>query len=107
MKNIRVDGSTMQTANLKMTSETPERTERPERERPQWIEDLLAYPRRASRYLQDVRSEMKLVVWPSPAEVRSTTLVVIMTTILFAVFLWLVDKGSERVVHMILKANGH
>jgi preprotein translocase SecE subunit len=99
--------SAMQTANLNMTSETPERQDKPERERPKWQEDFLAYPRRAGRYLSDVRAEMKLVVWPSPTEVRSTTLVVIMTTILFAFFLWLVDKGSERVVHMILKANGH
>jgi preprotein translocase subunit SecE len=97
----------MQTANLKMTSETPERDERPSRERSQWMEDLREYPRRAQKFLQDVRSEMKLVVWPSPAEVRSTTLVVIMTTVLFALFLWLVDKGSERVVTMILKAYTH
>ncbi len=92
-------------ATKNMTSETPERDERPSRERPQWQEDLLAYPQRAKKFLQDVRAEMKLVVWPSPAEVRSTTLVVIMTTILFAVFLWLVDKGSERVVAIILKAH--
>ena len=71
------------------------------------MEDLLGYPRRAQKFLQDVRAEMKLVVWPSPSEVRSTTLVVIMTTVLFAFFLWLVDKGSERVVAAILKAHGH
>jgi len=47
---------------------------------------------------------MKLVVWPSKSDVSNTTLVVIMTTILFAVFLWLVDKGSTRAVSLILKA---
>jgi preprotein translocase SecE subunit len=90
-----------------MAADTPERDERAPRERPQWQEDLLAYPQRARKFLQDVRAEMKLVVWPSFTDTRSTTLVVIMTTILFSVFLWLVDKGSERIVHIILKTNGH
>ena len=90
-----------------MATDTPERDERSSRIRPQWQEDLRAYPQRAKKFLQDVRAEMKLVVWPSFSETRSTTLVVIMTTILFSVFLWLVDRGSERIVHMILKTNGH
>jgi preprotein translocase SecE subunit len=90
-----------------MTTDIQDRDDRPSKERPQWQEDLLGYPRRANKFLQDVRAEMKLVVWPSLSETRSTTLVVIMTTILFSVFLWLVDKGSERVVHIILKSNGH
>ena len=59
------------------------------------------------KFFQDVRAEMKLVVWPSRSEVMNTTLVVIMTTILFAVFLWLVDKGSERAVSLVLKTFAH
>jgi len=89
----------------KMNSEAQERPERPlgQRERPAWLERLLDYPRRARKFLQEVRAEMKLVVWPSWSEVRSTTLVVIMTTILFAFFLWGVDKLSERAVAAVTR----
>jgi preprotein translocase subunit SecE len=92
---------------VKTNSELPERSDRPAKERPEWLEDLLAYPARLQKFFQDVRAEMKLVVWPSRSEVSNTTLVVIMTTILFAVFLWLVDKGSERAVSLVLKAFTH
>jgi len=89
---------------VKTNSELPERSDRPAKERPEWLEDSLAYPARLQKFFQDVRAEMKLVVWPSRTEVINTTLVVIMTTILFAVFLWLVDEGSERAVSLVLKA---
>jgi preprotein translocase subunit SecE len=89
---------------VKTNSELPERSDRPAKERPEWLEELLAYPARLQKFIADVRAEMKLVVWPSRTEVINTTLVVIMTTILFAVFLWLVDEGSERAVSLVLKA---
>jgi preprotein translocase subunit SecE len=63
--------------------------------------------KRASQFLRDVRAEMKLVVWPTATDVRSTTLVVIMTTIIFAVFLWGVDRGATRAVAQVLKAFHH
>jgi preprotein translocase SecE subunit len=92
---------------VKTNSELPERSDKPAKERPEWLEDLLDYPVRLRKFFQDVRAEMKLVVWPSRSEVMNTTLVVIMTTILFAVFLWLVDKGSERAVSLVLKTFAH
>lgn len=88
---------------VKTNSELPERSDKPAKQRPEWLEDLLGYPARLQKFWGDVRAEMKLVVWPSRTEVVNTTMVVIMTTILFAVFLWLVDKGSERAVSLILK----
>jgi len=96
--------STTQDQKVKTNSELPERSDAPARQRPEWLEDLIGYPTRLQKFLADVRSEMKLVVWPSKNDVSNTTLVVIMTTILFAVFLWLVDKGSERAVSLVLKA---
>jgi len=92
---------------VKTNSELPERSDQPAKQRPEWLEDLIAYPVRLRKFLSDVRAEMKLVVWPSRSDVSNTTLVVIMTTILFAVFLWLVDKGSERAVSLVLKTFTH
>lgn len=44
-------------------------------------------------YLREVRVETKRVVWPSAAEVRGYTLVIIATLILFGLVIWLVDSG--------------
>jgi preprotein translocase subunit SecE len=92
---------------VKTNSELPERSDKPARQRPEWLEELIEYPARLQKFIADVRAEMKLVVWPSRTEVVNTTMVVIMTTILFAVFLWLVDKGSERAVSLVLKTFSH
>ena len=37
---------------------------------------------------KDVLAEMKKVTWPSRSEVVSTTVVVIVATVVFAVYLW-------------------
>ena len=92
---------------VKTNSELPERSDKPAKQRPEWLEELIEYPARLQKFIADVRAEMKLVVWPSRTEVVNTTMVVIMTTILFAVFLWLVDKGSERAVSLVLKTFAH
>jgi preprotein translocase subunit SecE len=48
---------------------------------------------------KDVLAEMKKVTWPSRSEVVSTTVVVIVATVVFAVYLWGCDvvfyKGIE------------
>jgi preprotein translocase subunit SecE len=92
---------------VKTNSELADRSDKPGKQRPEWLEELVEYPARLQKFFSDVRAEMKLVVWPSRSEVMNTTLVVIMTTILFAVFLWLVDKGSERAVSLVLKTFTH
>ena len=42
-------------------------------------------------FLSEVRSEMRKVSYPSRDEVVGTTIVVIITSFVFAVFLWLAD----------------
>jgi preprotein translocase subunit SecE len=49
------------------------------------------YPRRVQKYFHDVRAEMKLVNWPSWEDVRSTTLVVVVTVAFFAVYFLITD----------------
>jgi preprotein translocase subunit SecE len=43
-------------------------------------------------FWRDTSSEMKKVTWPARQEVISTTVVVVVTTIVFAVFLWACDQ---------------
>jgi len=49
-------------------------------------------------YLIDIRSEMKRVTWPSRAQVESTTLVVILSVFLFAIYFKILDKVIENTV---------
>jgi len=54
-------------------------------------------------YLKDVRGELKRVSWPTREELRDSTVVVIVTVLLVAAFIGLVDQGLNRVVALIFK----
>ena len=51
----------------------------------------LGWFQRSGEFLGEVRNEMKRVTWPSQREVYATTLVVILTSIFFGVYLFAVD----------------
>ena len=42
-------------------------------------------------YVEELKREMRLVTWPNRAQVRSTTMVVLVTVFAFAVFFGVVD----------------
>jgi preprotein translocase subunit SecE len=46
---------------------------------------------RARKFLVDVRSELGRVTWPTRREVWATTIVVILVSLLFGVYLYAVD----------------
>ena len=54
-------------------------------------------------FLTEVRSELKKVTWPSRSEVKSTTLVVIATSIFFGFYLWGLDLVFSRILSLVLK----
>ena len=54
-------------------------------------------------YLKDVRSELTKVSWPTREELRDSTVVVIVTVLLVATFIGIVDQGLNRVVALIFK----
>ena len=56
---------------------------------------------RSVDFLKDVRAEMRKVVTPSWKEVRSTTVVVIISTFAFAGFFWVVDAVLTQVQHVL------
>ncbi len=47
--------------------------------------------RRIFSFLREVKAELKKVTWPSKNEVYSTTIVVILTTVFFGVYLYFMD----------------
>ena len=62
-----------------------------------WISEGLGwFPRKVQQvktFFSEVKSELKKVTWPSRKEVYATTIVVIVTTLFFGFYLWLLDVG--------------
>jgi preprotein translocase subunit SecE len=54
-------------------------------------------------YMKDVRSELTKVSWPTREELRDSTVVVIVTVLLIATFIGIVDQGLNRVVALVFK----
>ena len=57
-------------------------------------------------FLTEVRNELKRVTWPSSKEVYATTVVVILVSIFFGVYLWGVDMVLSHTVQWIFKQFG-
>ena len=55
-----------------------------------------------TRFLSDVRAEMRKVVTPSRKEVQSTTTVVIIAVFIFGVFFFVVDTIFQYGLHALL-----
>jgi preprotein translocase subunit SecE len=52
-------------------------------------------------FLSEVRNELKRVTWPTSREVYATTIVVILVSMFFGLYLWLLDIGMDRIVRWI------
>ena len=61
---------------------------------------------RARLFLSEVRNELKRVTWPSQKEVYATTIVVILTSAFFGVYLFVLDLGIDRTLRWILQRFG-
>jgi preprotein translocase subunit SecE len=57
-------------------------------------------------FLVEVRNELKRVTWPSRKEVYATTMVVIVTSIFFGVYLWGLDQLFEKSVLSLFRYFG-
>lgn len=53
-----------------------------------------------SKFFKDVQTEMAKVSWPSRAALKEQTIVVVITTLLFSVFIFIID----RIISLIIDA---
>ena len=67
---------------------------------------ITAWWERSRSFLVEVRNEMRRVTWPSRREVYATTVVVILTSMFFGVYLWALDLGIGRVIDWIFRRFG-
>jgi preprotein translocase subunit SecE len=56
---------------------------------------------RGLKFLSEVRGELARVTWPTRREVWATTIVVILTSMVFGVYLYIVDVGLSTFVYWI------
>ena len=61
---------------------------------------------RASDFVSEVRNEMKRVTWPSRREVYATTVVVILTSAFFGLYLFGVDIVLSNIIQAIFNRFG-
>jgi preprotein translocase subunit SecE len=54
-------------------------------------------------FLVEVRNELKRVTWPSRKEVYATTIVVILTSIFFGLYLFTLDFGLNSAFQWVFK----
>ncbi len=69
-------------------------------------ENALGVWENLTRFLSDVRAEMKKVVTPTRKEVQATTSVVIVTVFIFGFFFWVTDSIFSRALQAILHKLG-
>ena len=61
---------------------------------------------RSRRFLTEVKNEMSRVTWPSRREVYATTLVVILTSMFFGVYLYGIDLILDALYRWLLSTVG-
>ena len=54
-------------------------------------------------FLTEVRNEMRRVTWPSRKEVYATTVVVILTSAFFGIYLWSLDVALSAAVNWVFR----
>ena len=57
-------------------------------------------------FLSEVRNELKRVTWPSSKEVYATTVVVILTSVFFGIYLFVLDFGLNNLAQWIFRKFG-
>jgi len=57
-------------------------------------------------FLSEVRNELKRVTWPSQKEVYATTVVVILTSVFFGLYLFALDQVFLKTVQFIFRTFG-
>ncbi len=66
----------------------------------------LGWWQRAGEFFSEVRNEMKRVTWPTQREVYATTVVVILTSVFFGVYLFGVDLLFGRAAEWVFRRFG-
>ena len=56
------------------------------------------------RYFRELRSELKKVVWPTPAQVLKNTMIVLACVVVVGIFIWLFDLVARIGIDALINA---
>ena len=59
-----------------------------------------------TEYVKDVRVEMTKVTWPPRAELRESTVVVIVMVVIVSIFIGIVDRGLSLAFESLIRLLG-
>ena len=66
-----------------------------------WLEKVKNFFSSIPRVLGEVKAEMKKVAFPTRDEVVGTTIVVVVTSVVFAIYLWIADMVIVQLFKMV------
>lgn len=58
---------------------------------------------RITRWLREMRSELKKVQWPTGKQVLKNTVIVILCVIVIGVFIWVFDALAHMIIEALIK----
>ncbi|MBC8382476.1 MAG: preprotein translocase subunit SecE [Candidatus Cloacimonetes bacterium] len=58
--------------------------------------------KKIAKFLKEVRQELLNVVWPTKADLKEGTTVVIAFSVILGIFIWIVDIIFTQVVNLVL-----
>ena len=56
------------------------------------------------RYFRELRSELKKVVWPTPAQVLKNTMIVLACVVVVGIFIWVFDLIARIGIDALINA---
>lgn len=62
--------------------------------------------KKISKWLREMKSELKKVVWPSPKQILNNTLVALVVMLIFAIVIWAFDSLADRAVQLLISIGG-
>ncbi len=57
--------------------------------------------KKAKQFIEDVQIEMKKVHWPEKDQLVNTTVVVIVVSVLFTIFIFLTDTIVSKIINIL------
>ncbi len=61
---------------------------------------------RVKQFLKDLRQELNKVSWPNKKLVQKASISVIIFSLFFGIYLWIVDLAFTRIIHFLLSLRG-
>lgn len=101
-ENEKIDG--MQPEQSKETAPKADKT--PKEKKAKAAEKKPGFFARISKWLRELKSELKKVQWPTSKQTINNTVIVILCVIVVGIFIWIFDAVALAVINALLHLAG-